>query len=378
MKTPSFPRHTIAALVLATALPAVALPAWAQNAPMTMREQHARRLAELGKGKDAEKQQAEAKEAVLFPQATRQSPEAKPSRKGNKALAAMLEALKAHDTAAVTAQAEALAGDPDSNPYERSFAYELAGNAASDAGDDGAAAGYFAKALAGDGLGNNDFYTVMFNLAVIQYGLEQYPEALKTLDRFLAETKSDRADAQNLRGGILMQLERYGEAADIYNKQLAANPADKRARMNAVAAYQQADQFDKAVALLADAQAKGLLTDPSEYNALYVSYINADRDKDAVAVIEDGVAKGVIKPGPDLAKNYMVLGQKAFYNEDLATAASMYERAASMAADGEAALNLAKVYAEQGKKKEAREAAKQALEKGVKDSAAAKRLAGGA
>jgi uncharacterized protein HemY len=55
----------------------------------------------------------------------------------------------------------------------------------------------------------------------------------------------------------------------------------------------------------------------------------------------------------------------------------MYGRAAPMAADGEAALNLAKVYAEAGKPAEAKAAAQQALDKGVKDAAAARKLLGG-
>ena len=134
---------------------------------------------------------------------------------------------------------------------------------------------------------------------------------------------------------------------------------------------------DESVVLLGEAQKKGLLTTKDEYRSLYVSYINADRDKDAVKVIEDGVAKGIIQPSPELAKDYMVLGQKAFYNEDDATAIEMYKRAMPMAGDGEAALNLAKLYAAAGKNAEARAAAQQALEKGVKDTAGAKKLAGG-
>ena len=130
------------------------------------------------------------------------------------------------------------------------------------------------------------------------------------------------------------------------------------------------------MALLSDAQAKGLLTTKDEYRMLYVNLINDDKDKDAVRVIEDGVAKGIIPASAELSKDYMVLGQKAYYNEDSATAIDMYKRAIPMAADGEAALNLAKLYAEAGKGAEAKAAAAQALAKGVKDTATAKKLAG--
>ncbi|MEO5566039.1 MAG: tetratricopeptide repeat protein, partial [Luteimonas sp.] len=254
---------------------------------------------------------------------------------------------------------------------------QVAGNAAANSGNDAAAADYFAKAIAANGLGNNDHYTVMYNLTATQYGLGQNEQALKTLDGFLAETKSDKLEMLKLRGGILMQLDRNTEAAEVFNKLLAAHPDDKALRLNAVAAYQQAEQPEKAMALLSEANAKGMLTSANEYRALYVSYINADRDKEALALIDEGIAKGVVQPDADLAKVYMVIGQKAYYADHMAVAIDMYKRAAPIAEDGEAALNLAKILFETGKKAEAKAAAQQALEKGVKDAAQAKRFIGG-
>jgi tetratricopeptide (TPR) repeat protein len=335
----------------------------------------AKRDAERAKQKAEQKASAPA--PAQYPQATRQEPETIATKEGLKKLQDVQKLYEAQDYAGTIAKANAIAADAASNPYEKAFAYQLAGSAAAADGDDAAAARNFEQALAAGGLDNNNHYTVMYNLAVTQYGLGQNDKALQTLDRFLSETKSDKPEAQKLRGGILVALERYDEAGKLYDGLLAAHPDDKGIRMNAVAAYQQANQPDKAVALLADAQAKGQLTEASEYRALYVSYINADKDKQALAVIDDGIAKGVLQPGPDLAKDYMVLGQKAYYASDLATAIQMYGKAAPMAADGEAALNLAKIYAEDGKKAEASAAAQQALDKGVKDTAAAKKLLGG-
>lgn len=377
-------RHApLAAALAAVLLAATALPgaAMAQevgqeqvktgNAGMSMHDRReAARQAKEGKSAREEKKPA------LYPLATREQPEDTASRSGLKKLQKLQETYQKQDDDGTIAQALEIGGDASSNAYEKSFAYLLAGTAAADKDDQAAAADYFSKALDANGLSNDDYYTAMFNLAVIQYGLDRYPDALATLDRFLTETKSEKPEALNLKGGILMAMERYDDAATLFTAQLAAKPDDKALLMNAVAAYQSADKADKAMALLADAQAKGLLTTKDEYRALYVSYINADRDKDAVKVIEDGVAKGIIPASPELAKDYMVLGQKAFYNEDDATAIDMYKRAMPMADDGEAALNLAKLYAAQGKGAEARAAAQQALEKGVKDVAGAKKLAG--
>ena len=339
----------------------------------SMRARRAKRLKELGKGEET-KQQQEA--AALYPLATRESPEAKSKGKGLKALQALQESFEKQDSAAVLAQAEAIGTNPDALAYEKAFAWQLAGNAAADLGDEAKAADYFKKALDANGLDNNSHYQVMYNLAVVQFGLDRDADALATLDRFLAETKSDKPEHQAFRAGILANSGQGDAAAAIYAEQLARNPDDMKLRMNAVAAYQAADQFDKANALLAEAQQKGLLTDPNQYRALYVGYINADKDKEALAVIDDGIAKGVVQPSPDLAKDLMVLAQKAYYAGSDMDAVALYKRAAPMAADGEAWLNLAMILEDQGKTAEAKAAAQSALDKGVKKPEDARRILG--
>lgn len=313
----------------------------------------------------------------LYPAATREEPETRATRNGVKQLRKLQDAFEAEDFATAVSLAQKIAADPESNAYEKAFAWLIAGNAASSNGDDADAVTYFQNALAANGLDNNNHYTVMYNLAAVQYGLDQYQPALETIDRFIAETRTDKPESRSLRGALLVGLERYDEAARLYEEQLAAHPEDKVLMMNAAAAYQQAGQDDKATALLAKAQASGMFSTPNEYRALYVTYINGDRDAEALKVIEDGLAKGIIEPGPALAKDFMVLGQKAYYNDDVDTAIAMYKRAAPIAADGEAALNLAKIYHEVGRHAEAAAAAQQALDKGVKDPADARKLLGG-
>ena len=374
MKTlsPRILRPALLAVAVALVLPIASAPSWAagQESMTLQGKREAERKARESKDK------AENTAAAQYPQATREEPEASASRRGLKALQELVETYNAGDTAKTAAAALAIATDADSNAYEKAFAYQIAATAVSGAGDDAKGAEYFAKAIEANGLGNNDHYTAMLNLAVVQYGAGEFPQALATIDRFLAETKSQKPEALNLRGGALMGMERYADAAAVYSAQVAASPEDKVARMNAVAAYQQAGQDDKAVALLADAQAKGQLADANEYRALYVSYLNSERDKDALKVIDEGLAKGILKEGPELARAFMIIGQNAYYVEDEATALAMYTRAAPMADNGEAALNLAKLHSEAGNKAKAKAAAELALSKGVKDTAQAKRLAG--
>lgn len=376
MKTNSTLLRPLTLAIAAALLAAFAAPAFAQQdygkaGGDSLRAQRDKRMKELGKGKE-QAQQEEARPA-LFPLATRPSPQAKAKGKGLKALQDLQKAFDAQDNAGVIAKADAI-GASDASAYEKSFAYQLAGNAAADLGDDARPAAYFKQALDANGLENDSHYQVMFNLAVVQFGLDRFPDALATLDRFLAETRSDKPEHQALRAGILASMGRNDEAARIYTEQLARHPDDMRVRMNAVAAYQQADQFDKANALLADALQKGLLTEPNQYRALYAGYINDDKGKEALAVIDDGLAKGVIKPGPELAKDYMVLAQKAYYDGNDKDAVALYKRAAPIAADGTAWLNLAKILSDQGKTAEAKAAAQSALDKGVKKPEEAQRI----
>ena len=330
----------------------------------TMRSQRERRKAELGQSKNEGK--AQPATAPQFPNATRQEPDAKASSKALKALQEAQELYEKQDFAGTVAKAEQIASNPEANAYEKGFAYQLAGSAAADQNNEAKAAEYFQKALDSNGLDNNSHYQVMSNLASVQFGLQQNEAALKTLDRFLAETKSTDVKYQTMRGSILASLGRNDEAAKLYKDLLAANPNDKKILMNAVASLQQADQYDQANELLGTAYKKGQLTEAREYKALYAGYLNSDKWKEAVPVINDGVAKGVLPQDADLAKAYMIVAQKAYVEDDTKTAVEMYSKAAPIAADGEAYLNLAKVYSYQGKKAEAKDAAQKALDKGIK------------
>jgi len=369
-------RHPLAiALSLALGLTVFAPIAEAMqqdSKPLSMREQRAKRMAELGKDKKDTKQ-AEQKEA-RYPDASRVSPDAKANPKIIKKLQELQERYEKDDMAGVIALAEEVAAMPAAGAYDKSFAYSMAGNAAADQDNQEQAAEYFGKAVEANGLDNDSHYNTMYNQAVIQFGNEKYADALATMDRFLAETKSGRPEHRGFRAGILANLERYDEAAAVYKELIASNPDDKRILMNAVASLQAADKFGDANALLEDAYGRGMLSESRELRALYVGYMNSDRWADAQKVMEEGVEKGILQPGPDLARDYQVLAQNAYIEDKIPLAIELYGRAAPMAADGEAYLNLAKVLDYAGKKAQAKEAAQKALDKGIKKPADAKTI----
>ncbi|MDE2407987.1 MAG: tetratricopeptide repeat protein [Xanthomonadaceae bacterium] len=370
-------RPLTVALTAALGISLLSGAAFAQQKRESMKEadQRARGMSE-GKDEAASSTQkgAKATKAPLYPNATRSAPEIKVSPKGSKLLQALQELYEKDDWTAVMTKADEIAALPASNAYEKAFAYSMAGNAAASSDNPAKAEAYFSKAVEADGLDNDGHFSTMYNLAATQFGEERYAEALKTLDRFLAETKSEKAEHQAFRAGILANLDRHEEAAAIYKSLIAKNPDDKRILMNAVAALQNASKFPEANALLEGAYARGMLTESRELRSLYIGYMNEDRWADAQKVIEAGVAKGILQPGPDLARDYQVLAQTAYMDDKLPLAIELYKRAAPMAADGEAYLNLAKVLDMAGKKAEAKTAAQSALDKGVKKPEDAKRI----
>lgn len=362
--TPRFPLPSPLTTLLALAMLCAAADAMAQMGRFDPDERREHKVK-------AEDQQ----ETGQFPGATRTSPHLKASKSGGKALKDIVEFYQAKQYPQTIQKADELAA-ASTSAYERGYAYQLAATAAADAGDNEKAAVYFKKALETDGLDNNDHYQVMYNLAVTQYQTKHYADALATLERLTSETKADTPEYAALKAGLLANMDRPKEAAALYEQQFARDPGNTRALMNAVAAYQKQEDFAKANALLAAAEKKGLLTEASQYRALYVGYINDNKPTEALATIDEGIAKGLLQPSPDLAQAYSVIAQDAYAAGDAATAIAMYQRAAPMAKDGEAALNLAKVLLNEQHTAQARQAAQQALDKGVKNPAEARKILG--
>jgi tetratricopeptide (TPR) repeat protein len=371
-------RHPVTLLLAALVLGAACLPALAQSTDDTdpankavdvpMSGSAAAASARARAKREAAKQKAAA-EPAKYPQATREEPATQASAKGSQTLQQLVADYDAQKYDQVMADATAFAASTD-NHYEQSFAYQLAGAAASDAGDDAKAADFFTRTLASNGLGNNGHYQVMYNLAVLQYGMDKYPEALATLDRFLTETKAETPEALGLKAAILNGMDKPADAAAIYEKLATLSPDDPRYVSNAAALYQQAGDDAKAIALLTAAMQRGQL-DAKAYRTLYVTQINAGKLKDAVGVIDNGLAKGVIKPSEELVGDYSFIAQNAYADGDRGMAIDLYKRAAAISSTGDPLLNIAVILNNDGKLAEAADYARQALAKGVKNKAVA-------
>ncbi|TXI47346.1 MAG: hypothetical protein E6Q50_13740 [Lysobacter sp.] len=327
------------------------------------------------RGRQRKQENAE-KAPALYPLATRKDPGLKATNKGGKALREIVAAFDAKKGDEAVAKAEALIADPAANGYDKAFAHQVAASVEADREPPNYAKAieHYKQAVAADALDNNGHYQMLYNLAVMQGQADQYAEALASLDRFLNETKSDKPEAVGFKAYLLSQLERPAEAAALYEQILAKNPDDKATLMNAVSLFQQAGNDKRVSELLATARQKNMLTTDSEYRTLYVPLINGGKLKEAVELIDEGIAKGAIKPSQKLANDLSVIAQTYYAEENTPKAIEMFKRAAAASENGEAALNLARVLRNENRIAEAKQAAQDALNKGVKKPEDARKI----
>lgn len=391
--------------LIVSALAVVLVSGVAHADPQASRRAEERREKEAQK---AAQQPAAEQAAPRWPQATRKEPDAKATAKRSAELKAMFDAFNANDSATVVTTADKFLADDSANAYERAISARLAGASLLNT-DNAKASTYLKRALELDGLGNNDHFESMHLLAQLQLQQQQYAESLATVDRFMAETRSQAPEDLALKGNALYRLKRYPEAATVLKQALQApqpkpewqqllmqtyadmgqpaeaskvaeelagkNPGDVNSQINLAATYMQNGQDAKAVEVLETLRAGGKLATEQDYRNLYAMYSNAgDKWKETVAVINEGMTKGLLKP--DHA-TYSALAQAYWFSEQTGPAIDAYKKAAPLASDGETYLNLARALNNEGRAAEAKEAARQALAKGIKKPEDAKTILGG-
>lgn len=314
-----------------------------------------------------ERRQRQAEESskapANYPLATRAEPKGNASKKYEKTLREIIADYEAKNFEAVMAKAATI-GD-DANGYDKSFAYQAAATSAAELKQHDKAIEFFQKAIDANGLDNNGHYASMFNLAVLHYELKDYAAALAAVDRFLTETKSDKIEAVATKAFALDKLDRSKEAAALYETVLKAKPDDPTVMRNAVALHTRAGNTQRASELTGTMRKTIAPKTQDEYRSMYVPLIQTGDTAEALKMIDEGIAKGVIKPNPQLAKDYAAIAYKAFSVDDFETAMDMYRRADAIATDGSHALNLARILFMDQKFDEAKRTAQRALDKGV-------------
>ncbi|KGK57483.1 tetratricopeptide (TPR) repeat protein [Xanthomonas arboricola] len=356
----------------------------------------------------ARKSKGNGKAEELYPQSTRQAPTIKPSSKLSSKLQKLIETFnKGEDYPGVRTQADEILANSAANEADKALAAQLAAQAAYNLDDTAAAKTYLQQAIGLNALDNNGQFQSMLMLAQLQMQDDQQAEGLATLDKYLDESKSQRPEDLILKGQALYQAERYKEAIPVLKQAIAASPEpkdtwnqllmasyaeagqtgeavaaaealaaktpnDKKAQLNLASMYMQADQMDKAAGVMDKLRASGQLTEEKEYKQLYSIYANTEnKEKDVIAVINEGMQKGILKPD---YQTYLALAQSYYYSEDVPKAIENWQKAAPLSKDGETYLNLAKVLHSEGRIPEAKQAAQQAIAKGVKKPEDAKKI----
>jgi tetratricopeptide (TPR) repeat protein len=348
-----------------------------------------------------------AKAEVLFPEATRQEPNGKASSKMSGKLQKLFEAYNKSEFEQTRALADEIIAAEAANDYDKAVANQLASQAAYNLDDNAGAKQYLQQALTLNQLDNNGHYQALLMLAQLQIQDEQYAEGLANLDKYFAESKSNKPEELIIKGQALYQTEKYAEAIPVLRAAIAAspepkdnwnqllmasyaeagqtgeavkeaealasrNPSDKKAQLNLASMYMQADQMDKAAAVMDKLRASGQLTEEREYKQLYSIYANTEnKERDAIAVINEGLEKGILKPDYQV---YLALAQSYYYSEQIPQAIEAWQKAAPLSKDGETYLNLAKVLHSEGRIPEAKQAARDAKAKGVKNPADADKI----
>ena len=361
------------------------------------------------------------KEEVLYPDATRQEPEAKGSPKVqtklNKLIEAYNKALDQEDEAKATAGyttartlADEIIANGSANAYDKALAAQIASQAALNTDDEAAAEGYLKEAIDANALGNNQHFQLMLQLAQLQLQKDDYTNGFATLDKYLAESKSKRPADFAFKGQYLYQADRFAEcipplkqaietstnpedkvdnwtqilmvcyqeagqlaeAVKVAEQLAAKSPNDKRAQMNLASIYLNSEQEAKAAAVLEKLRAAGLMTEEKDYRQLYLTYANMEgKEKDVIAVVNEGLQKGVVKPD---YQTYLALAQAYYYSEQIPQAIEAWQKAAPLSKDGETYLNLARVLWQEDRIPEAKVAARAALDKGLKKPDDAKKI----
>jgi tetratricopeptide (TPR) repeat protein len=342
---------------------------------------------------------------ALYPDAKRKEPDAKPSSKMRDKLSKLFDAFNAHDNAKVVALADEILANPAGNAYDHAVAARLAGASQLNVDNDKAKA-YFQRAIDFDGLSNKEQFESMRLVAQISLNEQDYAGALAAIEPFLEQSGSKNGDDLVIKGNALYRLNRYPEAiatlqaavdssqepkpqwlellmgayfdsnqpeeaARIAESLIAKHPDDKALQLNLASSYIEAGQDAKATVLLEKLRTSGALDKPEDYRNLYAMYLNHNKNKEGIAVIQEGLQKGVLKEDFDTLN---ALAQAYYFSGQAEQAVATYRKAAPLAPNGETYLNLARVLLNEGRSAEARQAAQQALDKGVRKPADAKTI----
>ncbi len=341
-------------------------------------------------------QQSQAAQEVRYPDATREERRPQTSDRIYRQISKAFDDINEERFDRARDALTGLEANDRLSSYERAVVYQGLAQLAYEDDDVKHAISYWNRAIELDALPNNDHYQLMYQVAQLQLSEEQYEDSLRMLERWTNETRSSNPDAMALHGNLLYRMERYSEAIQVLDRAIAASdsppvtlfelkmasyyeqddyagaartlqeliqrePNEVKHQINLAQTYIQMDQNDEALAVLATARERKLLTEASHWRQLYQLLSYADQPEQAAQVIRDGIQDGFLEAD---ATTLRALGDNFYLAEKLDEAIEAYQRASAASTDGNASQQLAHVLIERERHREARDALQAAFEKG--------------
>lgn len=239
----------------------------------------------------------------------------------------------------------------------------------------------------------------LYGLTKLHMVLEQYGQALETLERWMSMLDDPGAEAWLMKGQILYQNESYRDSLDALDKAIREQQATGKAvpenwyllqragyyqledyqglkavletlvseypsreyLIQLASVYGQLDQSDQQLAVLEAAHEKGYLDTESRLMNLAQLLLAADNPYKAARVVSEGLDAGTIKP---TVSNLSQLGDSWLLAREHKKALEALERAADVSEDGEIHFRMAQIAVDRGWWSEAQSYAAEAIRRG--------------
>lgn len=344
------------------------------------------------------------KEEARYPDATRSAPKSDLSSQADqKALQAAIDAVNAGDDAKAQQEAQKVA-DGSRSKYAKGIALQVLANIKFNEQDYKGAIEDYKKLVELDSVPNDTYFDSMYNMAAAYVADTQYQAALDELKIWRAQGKRETADSYALEGNAEYRLQKYpeaivamkkamsltdkpkeswnsilmasyaesgqaGQASGVIDEQLAKDPTNKALAHNALVIYTQANQSDKALALLDHEQASGMITTNEDYVSaakFYASIAQSDAKPEVAlkgaALLQQGLDKAAVTASME---NYKLMGDCYMIGQKEDQALAAYSKASPLAANGDIDYLRAQILGSQTEWAQARDVLQKGIARGV-------------
>lgn len=344
------------------------------------------------------------KEAPRYPNATRQAPKNDlTSSSDQKMLQAAIDAVNSGDDAKAQQEAQKVL-DASRSKYAKGVALQVMANIKFNEQDYKGAIDSYKKLIELNSVPNDTYFDSMFNMANAYVADEKYQAALDEIKVWLEQGKRETPEAYALQGNAYYRLEKYpeaiaaikkaqsltdkpkeswnsilmasyaesgqaGQASGVIDDQLAKDPTNKALAHNALVVYTQANQFDKALALLDHEQKQGMITTSEDYVSAAKFYANIAQNeaKPEISVrgadlLKQGLDKGVVAANAD---NYKLLGTAYMIGQKEELALAALDKASPLANNGDIDFTRAQILGSQTEWSQARTVLTKGIARGM-------------